>query len=235
LSFPPASPPPPGFPLAAEPANRKGCAPHVLVNALDPARNTRQVNARGRNEGKTMDQRSPATGPTAGERVEQVVEGAIFASRWLMAPIYLGLIVCLAILIFTFFKELLATLPRVAVLDVDDIILLVLTLVDLSLAGNLVLIIVFSGYENFVSKIDAANGAKDRPEWMGTLDFSGLKIKLIASIVAISGIHLLKVFMDIEKYTDQQLLWFTIIHLSFVFSGVAFAIMDFIEAKTHKL
>lgn len=166
--------------------------------------------------------------------LERSIEGLIFSSRWLMAPIYLGLIVCLGILIVTFFRELALTLPKVMTLDETDIILLILTLVDLSLAGNLVLIILFSGYENFVSKIDAAKGAKDRPEWMGTLDFSGLKIKLIASIVAISGIHLLKVFMDVNKYTQSDLMWFTIIHLTFVASGVAFALMDWIEAKAHK-
>jgi uncharacterized protein (TIGR00645 family) len=165
--------------------------------------------------------------------IERGIEGVIFASRWLMAPVYLGLIGALAILIVTFFKELFEALPNVLAMGEADVILLVLTLVDLSLAGNLVLIILFSGYENFVSKIDAAHGDKDRPEWMGTLDFSGLKIKLIASIVAISGIHLLKVFMDVDKYTSNQLMWFTIIHITFVLSGVAFAAMDWIESRAH--
>lgn len=177
------------------------------------------------------------TQPPDGERsplAERVIEGVIFQSRWLMAPVYLGLIAALAILIVTFFKELIEALPNVLTMGEADVILLVLTLVDLSLAGNLVLIILFSGYENFVSKIESAAGDKDRPEWMGTLDFSGLKIKLIASIVAISGIHLLKVFMDIQKYSADQLYWFTIIHLTFVGSGVAFALMDWIEAKAHK-
>jgi uncharacterized protein (TIGR00645 family) len=164
--------------------------------------------------------------------IEKAIEHTIFASRWLMAPVYLGLIVALAILIITFFKELAQALPNVLTMGEVDVILLVLTLVDLSLAGNLVLIILFSGYENFVSKIGAAEH-RDRPAWMGTLDFSGLKIKLIASIVAISGIHLLKVFMDMDKYTTEQLMWFTIIHVTFVLSGVAFAAMDWIEAKTH--
>lgn len=165
--------------------------------------------------------------------VERGIETLIFASRWLMAPVYLGLIVALAILIVTFFRELYLQVPQVLSMDETDIILLVLTLVDLSLAGNLVLIILFSGYENFVSKIDQAHDDRDRPEWMGTLDFSGLKIKLIASIVAISGIHLLKIFMNVEHYTMQQLTWYVLIHLSFVVSGVAFAAMDWIEAKAH--
>lgn len=166
-------------------------------------------------------------------RIENGIEGLIFASRWLMAPMYLGMIACLVILIITFFRELVIAVPTVMTMDEADVILLVLTLVDLSLAGNLVLIILFSGYENFVSKIETAHANKDRPEWMGTLDFSGLKIKLIASIVAISGIHLLKVFMDIEKYSQNQLFWYVAIHLTFVVSGVVFAMMDWIEAKAH--
>jgi len=165
--------------------------------------------------------------------LERAIENTIFASRWLMAPLYLGLIVALAILIVTFFRELVLQVPHVLNMDETDIILLVLTLVDLSLAGNLVLIILFSGYENFVSKIDAAHADRDRPEWMGTLDFSGLKIKLIASIVAISGIHLLKIFMNLEHYTVTQLTWYVIIHLTFIVSGVMFALMDWIEAKAH--
>ncbi|HEX8902856.1 TIGR00645 family protein [Vitreimonas sp.] len=167
--------------------------------------------------------------------LEAAIEWIIYTSRWLMAPVYLGLIAALGILIITFFRELYLQAPQIMAMDETDIILLVLTLVDLSLAGNLVLIILFSGYENFVSKMDAAKGDPDRPEWMGTLDFSGLKIKLIASIVAISGIHLLKIFMNISQYTEQQLLWYTIIHLTFIFSGVAVAAMDWLEEKAHEV
>ncbi len=166
---------------------------------------------------------------------ERLIEGLIYSSRWLMAPVYLGLIAALGILIITFFRELYLQAPHVLTMDETDIILLVLTLVDLSLAGNLVLIILFSGYENFVSKIEAAHKDRDRPEWMGTLDFSGLKIKLIASIVAISGIHLLKIFMNIGNYTEEQLRWYVIIHLTFIFSGVAVAAMDWIEEMAHKV
>jgi uncharacterized protein (TIGR00645 family) len=167
--------------------------------------------------------------------LEGVIEWMIYGSRWLMAPVYLGLIAALAILIVTFFRELVLQAPTIMSMDETDVILLVLTLVDLSLAGNLVLIILFSGYENFVSKIDTAHMDRDRPEWMGTLDFSGLKIKLIASIVAISGIHLLKVFMNIDDYTQQNLLWYVIIHITFVISGLLFAAMDWIEGKAHAL
>jgi len=167
--------------------------------------------------------------------LEAFIEWLIYASRWLMAPVYLGLIAALVILIVTFFRELWLQAPLVLTMDETDIILLVLTLVDLSLAGNLVLIILFSGYENFVSKIEAAHRDKDRPEWMGTLDFSGLKIKLIASIVAISGIHLLKIFMNLGNYTEMQLLWYVIIHITFIFSGVCIAAMDWLEEKAHEV
>ncbi|MBL8542745.1 MAG: TIGR00645 family protein [Hyphomonadaceae bacterium] len=167
--------------------------------------------------------------------LERALEWIIYSSRWLMAPIYLGLIGALIILIVTFFRELYLQVPLVMSMDETDIILLVLTLVDLSLAGNLVLIILFTGYESFVSKIDFAHRDRDRPDWMGTLDFSGLKIKLIASIVAISGIHLLKIFMNLSNYTESQLLWYTVIHVTFIFSGVCVAVMDWIEEKAHKV
>lgn len=167
--------------------------------------------------------------------LEAFIEWMIYTSRWLMAPVYLGLIAALVILIITFFRELYLQAPHVLTMDEKEIILLVLTLVDVSLAGNLVLIILFSGYENFVSKMETAHKDRDRPEWMGTIDFSGLKIKLIASIVAISGIHLLKIFMNLSRYTEQQLLWYVVIHVTFIFSGVCVAAMDWLEEKAHEV
>jgi uncharacterized protein (TIGR00645 family) len=170
-----------------------------------------------------------------GAPVEYGLEGLIYASRWLMAPLYLGLTAALAILVITFFRELVMAAPALYSMQEKEIILLVLTLIDISLAGNLVLIILFSGYENFVSKIEAAHNDVDRPTWMGTLDFSGLKIKLVASIVAISAIHLLKIFMNLDTYTPASVQWYVIIHLTFVGSGIGFALMDWIEEKAHKL
>lgn len=167
--------------------------------------------------------------------IEAFVEWIIYTSRWLMAPVYLGLVAALGILIITFFRELYLQAPLVLQMDENHIILLVLTLVDLSLAGNLVLIILFSGYENFVSKMEMAHKDRDRPEWMGTIDFSGLKIKLIASIVAISGIHLLKIFMNLGNYTQDKLIWYVVIHLTFIFSGVCVAAMDWLEEKAHEV
>ena len=153
----------------------------------------------------------------------------MFASRWLLAPFYVGLVGAIAILLFKFIKEFVMLLPQVATLDGGQIMVSVLTLVDVALVANLLLIIVFAGYENFVSKINTQD-SEDRPEWMGHVTFSDLKIKLIGSIVAISGIELLKAFVNVESYTDKQLAWKVGLHLTFVFSGVLFALMDRLTA-----
>ena len=174
-------------------------------------------------------------------RIETAFERMLFRSRWLMAPFYLGLAVALVMLLAVFLRELAYYVPKAFVvgeaMPSNDAILAVLTLVDLSLAGNLLLIVMFSGYENFVSKLDL-DGETDRPPWMGTVDFSGLKMKLIASIVAISGIQLLKTFMNIGKpdypLDEAAMMWGVIIHLTFVASGVLLALMDWLTAKTDK-
>ena len=110
-----------------------------------------------------------------------------------------------------------------------------LSLIDLSLAGNLVLIVIFSGYENFVSKIDA-EGVVDRPAWMGTVDFSGLKLRLVGSIVAISAISLLRTFMRIgdDPLDETMVKWKVIVHLTFVTSGVLLALMDLLASRSHR-
>jgi uncharacterized protein (TIGR00645 family) len=168
--------------------------------------------------------------------VERLFEGALFHSRWLMAPFYAGLVVALAALLVVFVTELVHELPNVPTMSAEDAILLALSLIDLSLAANLLLIVTFSGYENFVSKIDAGTHA-DRPDWMGTVDFSGLKLKLIASIVAISAIALLRAFMQLgegKPLDEARMSWMVIIHLSFVVSGVLLALMDWLTARTDQ-
>jgi uncharacterized protein (TIGR00645 family) len=170
--------------------------------------------------------------------IEGIVERGLFASRWLMAPFYLLMVLALGALLVKFCQELFTMLPQVLEMKDTDVILAILTLIDLSLAGNLLLMVVFSGYENFVSKMDVGDH-QDRPEWMGKVDFSGLKLKLIASVVAISGIHLLKSFMSIGKTPitpDKQteLMWLVMIHLVFVVSGVLLALMDWITARANK-
>lgn len=168
--------------------------------------------------------------------LEDRFERGLFASRWLMAPMYLGLVVALAMLTVIFLRELAYYAPQILTLSPEKTILVVLTLIDLTLAANLLLIVLFSGYENFVSKFDFDAGA-DRPEWMGKVDFGGLKMKLIASIVAISGIHLLKRFMeignpDVPTMDDRTLMWLTVIHLTFVVSGVLMALMDWLQSRS---
>lgn len=164
-------------------------------------------------------------------QIEKILEQGLFASRWLMAPFYIGLVGALVVLLFSFMQELWHFITSIPNLTQNDAVLGVLSLIDLSLAGNLLVIVIFSGYENFVSKIDFSDH-KDRPEWHGSVDFSTLKLKLIASIVAISGIHLLKVFMDVNKTSNEQIQWMIIIHLVFVVSGVLLALMDRIAAST---
>ncbi|GGH56388.1 TIGR00645 family protein [Frigidibacter albus] len=167
--------------------------------------------------------------------MERLFERGLFASRWLMAPMYLGLVGALIILLYAFLMELVRFALSIPVITVDDAVLGALALIDLSLAANLLLIVIFSGYENFVSRMDLADHV-DRPDWQGEVDFSTLKLKLVASIVAISGIHLLKVFMDVGAYSADKIRWMVIIHLVFVISGVLLALMDWISnhAKTLK-
>jgi uncharacterized protein (TIGR00645 family) len=171
--------------------------------------------------------------------LEARFERGLFASRWLMAPMYLGLVVALGMMSVIFVRELIYYVPQVLVMTAEETILAALTLIDLTLAANLLLIVLFSGYENFVSKFDFDTGA-DRPDWMGKVDFSGLKMKLIASIVAISGIHLLKKFMEIRDidtavaFGQSEMFWLVVIHLTFVVSGVLMALMDWLQAKSYK-
>ncbi|MDA1012664.1 MAG: TIGR00645 family protein [Burkholderiales bacterium] len=159
------------------------------------------------------------------------IEKGLFASRWLLAPFYVGLVFALAVLLVKFTQEIFHFAPGVFVSSESDVLLFVLTLIDLSLTGNLLLMVIFAGYENFVSHIDVGEDAH-RPSWMGTVDFSGLKIKLIGSIVAISGVHLLKQFMNMEAVNKEDLKWLLLTHAAFVTSGVLLALMDYFASKT---
>ncbi len=149
---------------------------------------------------------------------------------------YLGLVLALTALVYVFGAEAVHELDTILTMSPEQAILMVLSLIDLSLAGNLLLIVIFSGYENFVSKIDTGDD-EDRPAWMGTVDFSGLKMKLIASIVAISAIALLRSFMQLAEgaaIPDRTLIWLVAIHITFVVSGVMLALMDWLASKTDK-
>lgn len=168
------------------------------------------------------------------KNLEYYIEQGLFNSRWIMAPMYVGLVGALIVLFLSFMQELFHFFMSLPHISQNDVVLGVLSLIDLSLAGNLMLIVIFSGYENFVSKIDT-DDHEDQPDWKGSVDFSTLKLKLIASIVAISGIHLLKVFMDVDKVSTAQVQWMVIIHLVFVVSGVLLALMDRIAIGTKEI
>lgn len=160
------------------------------------------------------------------KRIEHGLELLMFNSRWLLAPFYIGLVVSILLILIKFTQEFFHVVGHIFTASEGELILAVLTLVDMSLVANLLLIIIFSGYENFVSKIHTGENHEDRPEWMGKVDFSGLKIKLIASIVAISGIELLKAFINVTSYENTHLAWKVGIHLTLVVSGVMFALTD---------
>lgn len=180
------------------------------------------------------------TDPRSTPFLELWLERLIFQSRWVMAPFYFGLIISLLILLMKFVQELIHFIAIAAGSTESDIILGVLALIDLSLTANLVLIVVFSGYENFVSKIDP-EGHPDWPEWMTQIDFTGLKQKLFASIVAISAVQVLKAFMKLGNMsdgttgasTDRYLFWLVGIHVVFVLSGLALAWTDKIGDAKH--
>jgi len=168
------------------------------------------------------------------QRVERVIEAIIFSSRWLMVPFFLGLILSLLVLMFRFMRGTIEFVVHVQSLSETDVIIGVLDLVDLTLTTSLVLIVIFSGYENFVSKIDV-DGHPDWPEWMTKVDFAGLKQKLLASIVAISAIQVLKAFMNLEQYPDTtKLAWLVGIHVVFVFSVLVLAISDRLGEKAKE-
>lgn len=168
-------------------------------------------------------------------RITTPVEKAIFGARWLLAPFYIGLILTLVLLLLKFLQQFGQFLSSFMDSGMQEVELEVLALLDLALLGNLILIVVFAGYENFVSKIESAENSVDRPEWMGKVDFSGLKLKLIGSLVAISVIELLKDFMEADHHVNDGLKWRIAIHIVFVISGLLFAVMDAIAARTDNI
>lgn len=157
--------------------------------------------------------------------IEKALEKFLFASRWLLAPFYVMLVVALFGLLIKAGQETIHFIGHAFTASESDIILGVLALVDLTLTASLVIIVIFSGYENFVSKIDA-EAHKDWPEWMGKIDFTGLKLKLVSSIVAISAIQVLKAFMNVKNVSDREMMWLVGIHMIFVISGLFMALTD---------
>ena len=157
--------------------------------------------------------------------MERFIENTMYASRWLLAPIYLGLSLGLLILALKFFQEIIHVIPNIFTMLEAEVILLLLSLIDMALVGGLLVMVMISGYENFVSQLDIDEN-KEKLNWLGTMDSSSLKMKVAASIVAISSIHLLRIFMDAKNVDPQHLMWYVIIHMTFVVSAFAMGYLD---------
>ncbi|NOL48847.1 TIGR00645 family protein [Pelistega europaea] len=158
-------------------------------------------------------------------KTEKWLENIMYSARWLLAPIYLGLSLALLMLTVKFFQEIFHTIPHILETGESDLVLLILGLIDLSLVGGLLVMVMFSGYENFVSTIDIHEG-KEKLDWLGTMDAGTLKLKVASSIVAISSIHLLRVFMELRQIENDKLLWYVVLHLTFVLSACAMGFLD---------
>lgn len=157
--------------------------------------------------------------------IERTAENLLYASRWLLAPIYMGLSLALLLLGIKFFQEIIHTFPIILSLKEADVVLVTLSLIDMALVGGLLIMVMFSGYENFVSHIDIDEG-KEKLSWLGKMDSGSLKQKVAASIVAISSIHLLKAFMNAEHIANDKLELYVIIHMAFVLSALGMAYVD---------
>lgn len=159
------------------------------------------------------------------KKTEQFFESLMFRSRWLLAPFFFGLVIAILAMLVKFGKQLTVLIIALFGSGEHDVIITVLSLIDTALIAILLLIIAFSGYENFVSKIGIGEH-EDRPVWMGKVGFSDLKVKLMGAIVAISAIELLKAFINADNMSNTQLAWRVGIHIAFVVSGVLFAFTD---------
>jgi uncharacterized protein (TIGR00645 family) len=155
----------------------------------------------------------------------------IFMSRWLQAPLYIGLIVAQGLYVWQFWRELVHLVQQMTVNDISDtqIMLIVLGLIDVVMISNLLVMVIVGGWETFVSRLELQNHP-DQPEWLSHVNAGVLKVKLATAIIGISSIHLLKTFINASQYDTKVLLWQTTIHLTFVLSAVAIA---FTERLTH--
>lgn len=165
--------------------------------------------------------------------LERSIEKLLFACRWLLAPMYLGLSLALLALTVKFFQEAVHSLTGIRQIAETDLVLSVLALIDLTLVGSLIVMVMLAGYENFVSKLDAGTG-QETPEWLGKLDSGTLKLKVAASIVAISSIHLLRIFMNAHDTPNDKILWYVVLHLTFVVSAVLLGVLDRIAFSSHR-
>jgi len=182
----------------------------------------------------------PSLERSVASKAEFLFEKLLFATRWILAPIFLGLSLALLALGFKFFQEAWHVFSHLIVMDESDLVLRVLAMIDITLVGSLIVMVMFSGYENFVSTIDAKGS--DSLSWLGKLDAGTLKLKVAASIVAISSIHLLRIFMQVDGvdkngdpiYTNAEIMWFVILHMTFVLSALLLGVLDKISFAKHR-
>ncbi len=165
--------------------------------------------------------------------MERLIEKALFASRWLLAPIFLGLSLALVALAIKFFQELFHVITVIITMTESELILSILSMIDMALVGSLIVMVMFSSYENFVSKIDLDEG-DEKLDWLGKLDSGSLKLKVAASIVAISSIHLLQKFMEVQTIDNDKLIWYVVIHMTFVLSALLLAVLDRVAFASHR-
>jgi uncharacterized protein (TIGR00645 family) len=160
------------------------------------------------------------------KQIEHLIENIILASRWLLVVFYLGLTVALGLYCISFIRKLWEYFSKVMVLEETDAILKILSLIDASLVASLVVMVIISGYENFVSQFDNVEEKSNELTWLGKIDAGSLKIKVASTIVAISSIHLLQIFLNANQYTNDKMMWLTIIHMAFVLSALLLAYID---------
>jgi uncharacterized protein (TIGR00645 family) len=168
------------------------------------------------------------------KQIEHFIENIIISARWILVVFYVGLAAALGLYALSFLRKLWEYATKVMVLEETDAILKILSLIDASLVASLLVMVMISGYENFVSQFDNIDQSKTELSWLGKIDASSLKIKVASTIVAISSIHLLQVFLNADKYTDGKLMWLTIIHMAFVFSALLLAYIDKVLTSTKK-
>ncbi|GED99660.1 UPF0114 protein [Gordonia spumicola] len=177
---------------------------------------------------------SPTARPARPRSFVGFIGSTIFVSRWLQAPLYLGLIVAQAVYVVVFWKELVHLVKDFNHFTEADVMLLVLGLVDVVMIANLLIMVIIGGYETFVSRI-SMDDHRDKPEWLSHVNPNVLKVKLAMSIIGISSIHLLKSFINAANIPAEQLKWQTIIHMAFIASAIGLAYVDWISAKAAVL
>ena len=169
---------------------------------------------------------------TMNNKVETVFEGLIFASRWLQAPLYAGLIVGGVLYAYKFIIELIHLCININEITETVLMLGVLTLVDITMVANLLIMVIIGGYSTFVSRIDI-DKHEDKPEWLQKVDAGTLKIKLAGSLVGVSGIHLLQTFINIKNHESEHIMWQVIIHIVFLLSSIMLAYSEKLLHQKH--